>query len=138
MDTIEPKNEERRAPESPLFTENESDARDVLDSLDKSAVDGALKEDVRRVVKRTLKATNGYTPEQKMQAVSQSLFDLSRLFAYTIIHDAKRKPERSWKDTIVECKWAICVLAAIIAGLLILRPEIANITAAAIHGTTAP
>lgn len=123
---------------SEIYQMNEADANDTLGSLEKSDVSGALKEDLRKTLKRSLAATNGYTPEQKVAAIAQSLFDLTRLFTYTIIHDAKRKPERSWKDTIVECKWAICVLAAIIAGLFILRPEIANITAAAIHGTTAP
>lgn len=123
---------------SEIYKMNEADANDTLGSLEKSEVSGALKEDLRKTLKRSLAATNGYTPEQKVAAIAQSLFDLTRLFTYTIIHDAKRKPERSWKDTIVECKWAICVLAAIIAGLLILRPEIANITAAAIHGTPAP
>lgn len=123
---------------SEIYQMNEADANDTLGSLEKSDVSGALKEDLRKTLKRSLAATNGYTPEQKVAAIAQSLFDLTRLFTYTIIHDAKRKPERSWKDTIVECKWAICVLAAIIAGLLILRPEIANITAAAIHGTTSP
>lgn len=123
---------------SEIYQMNEADANDTLGSLEKSEVSGALKEDLRKTLKRSLAATNGYTPEQKVAAIAQSLFDLTRLFTYTIIHDAKRKPERSWKDTIVECKWAICVLAAIIAGLLILRPEIANITAAAIHGTTSP
>ena len=123
---------------SEIYKMNEADANDTLGSLEKSDVPGALKEDLRKTLKRSLAATNGYTPEQKVAAIAQSLFDLTRLFTYSIIHDAKRKPERSWKDTIVECKWAICVLAAIIAGLLILRPEIANITAAAIHGTPAP
>lgn len=123
---------------SEIYQMNEADANDTLGSLEKSEVSGALKEDLRKMLKRSLAATNGYTPEQKVAAIAQSLFDLTRLFTYTIIHDAKRKPERSWKDTIVECKWAICVLAAIVAGLLILRPEIANITAAAIHGTPAP
>ena len=123
---------------SEIYQMNEADANDTLGSLEKSEVSGALKEDLRKTLKRSLAATNGYTPEQKVAAIAQSLFDLTRLFTYTIIHDAKRKPERSWKDTIVECKWAICVLAAIVAGLLILRPEIANITAAAIHGTPAP
>ena len=123
---------------SEIYQMNEADANDTLGSLEKSEVSGALKEDLRKTLKRSLAATNGYTPEQKVAAIAQSLFDLTRLFTYTIIHDAKRKPERSWKDTIVECKWAICVLAAIIAGLLILRPEIANITAAAIHGTPSP
>ena len=123
---------------SEIYQMNEADANDTLGSLEKSEVSGALKEDLRKTLKRSLAATNGYTPEQKVAAIAQSLFDLTRLFTYTIIHDAKRKPERSWKDTIVECKWAICVLAAIVAGLLILRPEIANITAAAIPGTPAP
>ena len=75
---------------------------------------------------------------EKQQALSQGLFDLARLMVYNMIHDARKPKERTWKDVIVECRRALCILAAIIAGLLIIRPEIANITAAAIHGNVAP
>lgn len=124
------------ADSSTLYAENEHDARDVLDSLDKSPVSGAFKEDLRRVLNRNLAATNGYTIDQKVQSIAQGLFDLTRLFIYSTIHDSKRPRERSWKDTIVECRWALCVLAAIVAALLIVQPDIAWSIPAAVHGST--
>ena len=125
------------ADSSTLYAENENDARDVLDTLDKSPVSGAFKEDLRRVLNRNLAATNGYTIEQKVQAIAQGLFDLTRLFIYSTIHDSKRPRERSWKDTIVECRWALCVLAAIVAALLVIQPDIAWSIPAAVHGSAA-
>lgn len=110
-------------PVSPL---NESKAADVLRSLDESPLPGALKEDLRTIVRQTADATNGMTPEEKTQALSQGVFDIARLMVYNMIHEA-RHPTRSWKDVIVECRRTICVLAGIIAGLLIIRPEIAEI-----------
>lgn len=113
----------------PDFEVNESDAADVHAALDASEVSGSLKEDIRRVLRRTLKATNGYSLEQKVQAISQGLFDLTRLFAYSIIHEAKQKPARTWKDTIVETKnnltVAVIVTVVVLGTLLILHPEIA-------------
>lgn len=113
----------------PDFEVNESDAADVHAALDASEVSGSLKEDIRRVLRRTLKATNGYSLEQKVQAISQGLFDLTRLFAYSIIHEAKQKPTRTWKDTIVETKnnltVAVIVTVVVLGTLLILHPEIA-------------
>lgn len=113
----------------PDFEVNESDAADVHAALDASEVSGSLKEDIRRVLRRTLKATNGYSLEQKVQAISQGLFDLTRLFAYSIIHESKQKPARTWKDTIVETKnnltVAVIVTVVVLGTLLILHPEIA-------------
>ena len=117
---------------------NESKAADVIGELDKSPLPGALKEDLRTVIRQTADATNGMDAAEKQQALSQGLFDLARLMVYNMIHDARKPKERTWKDVIVECRRSLCILAAIIAGLLIIRPEIANITAAAIHGNVAP
>jgi len=120
------------APAAPTaYDLNKADAADVLATLDKSPVPGSLKEDLRKVLKRTLASTNGYTEEQKVAAIAQGLFDLTRLFIYTIIHDSKKKAERTWKDVVVECRVQICILAGIIASLFIVRPELANIAYAA-------
>ena len=117
---------------------NESKVADVIGELDKSPLPGALKEDLRTVIRQTADATNGMDAAEKQQALSQGLFDLARLMVYNMIHDARKPKERTWKDVIVECRRSLCILAAIIACLLIIRPEIANITAAAIHGNVAP
>ena len=111
-------------------------AEDATKAINESPLPPLMKDNLRVLVARASEATNGMGQEEKIQAMSQSLFDLACIFVYDLIHQTK-KHERSWKDVIVECRTALCVLAAIVAGLLIIRPEIANIVAAAVHGSPA-
>lgn len=109
--------------------QNESRANDCIRALDESNLPGALKEDLRAVIRSAEEGTNGLTPEESLQCLKQALFDLSRITVYNMIHEAKAEP-RTWKDVVVETRTQICVLAAIIAAALILRPELANIARA--------
>lgn len=106
--------------------QNAARADDVIEALNGSELPGALKEDLRAVVRASEAATNGYNPDEKIQAISQSLFDLSRITIYNMIHEAKGRPARSWKDVIVEVRWQLCWAVAVVAVVLILRPEIAK------------
>lgn len=106
--------------------QNAARANDCIDALNESALPGALKEDLRAVVRSTEEGTNGLAPEQKQQAIAQGLFDLARITIYNMIHESKARPARSWKDVIVETRWQLCWGVAVIATVLILRPEIAK------------
>lgn len=114
------------------MTPNQSRAADVLAALDASPLSGPLREDLREIVRQTEQAANGLPPEQKLQGVSQGLFDLARIQIYNMIHEATHRA-RTWRDVIVECRWTACVLAAIVAVSLIVRPELARIAAAIAH-----
>lgn len=114
---------------------NTDRASDVLAALDASPIAGPLREDLREIVRQTERAANGLPPEQKLQGVSQGLFDLARIMIYNMIHEAQHRG-RSWRDVAVECRWTVCILAAIIAVALIVRPELANIAAALAHPAT--
>ena len=106
--------------------QNAARANDCIGALDASPLPGALKEDLRAVVRSTEEGTNGLSPEEKQQAIAQGLFDLARITIYNMIHEAKR-PARSWKDVIVETRWQLCWAVAVVAVVLILRPEIAKV-----------
>ena len=109
--------------------QNESRANDCIRALDESNLPGALKEDLRAVIRSAEEGTNGLSPEESMQCLKQGFFDLARITVYNMIHESKREP-RTWKDVVVETRTQICVLAAIAAVALILRPELANIARA--------
>lgn len=105
---------------------------DLLADLDTSPLSGALREDLREVARSTERGANGLPTAQKLAAVAQGLFDLTRITIYQMIHQA-RHPARSWRDVVVECRAWICVLAGIIAVALIIRPELRGIAAAIAH-----
>ena len=111
--------------------QNAARANDCIGALDASPLPGALKEDLRAVVRSTEQGTNGLSPEEKQQAIAQGLFDLARITIYNMIHEAKR-PARSWKDVVVETRRELCWLALVAAVVLILRPEIAKVLEAMI------
>ena len=106
--------------------QNAERANDCIEALNGSPLPGALKEDLRAVVRSTEEGTNGLSPEEKQQAIAQGLFDLARITIYNMIHEAKGRPARSWKDVIVETRWQLCWAVAVTAVVLILRPEIAK------------
>lgn len=114
------------------MTANQSRAADVLAALDDSPLSGPLREDLREIVRQTERAANGLPPEEKLQGVSQGLFDLARILIYNMIHEATHRA-RTWRDVAVECRWTICILAAIVAVALIVRPELASIASAIAH-----
>lgn len=106
--------------------QNAARANDVIEALNGSELPGALKEDLRAVVRSTEEGTNGLSPEEKQQAIAQGLFDLARITIYNMIHESKARPARSWKDVIVETRFELCWGLAVVAVVLILRPEIAK------------
>ena len=119
------------------MTANQSRAADVLRALDESPLSGPLREDLREIVRQTEAAANGLPADEKLQGVSQGLFDLARILIYNMIHEATHRT-RSWRDVIVECRAWICLLAGIVAVALIVRPELARIAAAIAHPPVAP
>jgi len=114
--------------------QNAARANDCIEALNESGLPGALKEDLRAVVRSTESGTNGLSPEEKQQAIAQGLFDLARITIYNMIHESKKRPERTWKDTIVETRnnitVAVIVISVVLGAILILHPEIAEIAKA--------
>lgn len=117
-----------------VLEQNAARANDCIEALNESGLPGALKEDLRAVVRSTESGTNGLSPEEKQQAIAQGLFDLARITIYNMIHESKKRPERTWKDTIVETRnnitVAVIVISVVLGAILILHPEIAEIAKA--------
>lgn len=73
----------------------------------------------------TLEGTNGLTEKEKLQNVSVSIFNLTRIFCNSIIQNHKKTT--TWKDVIVLCKNQIMWLGFGLVVLLALRPEISAV-----------
>lgn len=115
--------------------QNESKARISIREIEESELDSESKNDLIEMVDEAKISTNGLTPEEKLQAVSENQFRMVRCLARSIVSAAKPKV-RTWKDVIVECKaWlfpSLCIGLAIIASAFVLKPELAQI-AASVH-----
>ena len=106
----------------------------ALGEISASNLSAALKEDLSGVVSNAAEATNGLTAREKLQAVSDSLFDISRLVSLFIVAQGRRVT--SWKDVAIAFKWPATVVAIGFLFLLALHPELAelvNSIASSIH-----
>lgn len=111
---------------------NESKAQISIREITESALDSESKNDLIEMIEEAKTSTNGLTPEEKLQAVSENQFRMVRCLARSIVAAAK-PAARSWKDVIVECKSylfpSVCIALAIISAAFILKPELAQIAA---------
>ena len=118
--------------------QNESKAQMSIREIADSNLDSESKNDLIEMVEEAKISTNGLTPEEKLQAVSENQFRMVRCLARSIVSSAKPNV-RTWKDVIVECKsWlfpSICIALAIVAASFVLKPELARI-AASVHAQT--
>ena len=95
----------------------------------------ADKEDWADLIASTRDSTNGLMPEEKLQANSENLANLTILLARREIAAAKAaaepKPPTSWKDVLIKCSWQFVVVVAItvpaVTALLAYRPQLAAI-----------
>lgn len=115
--------------------QNESKAQMSIREIADSNLDSESKNDLIEMVEEAKISTNGLTPEEKLQAVSENQFRMVRCLARSIVASAAPKA-RTWKDVIVECKsWlfpSLCIALAIVAASFVLKPELARI-AASVH-----
>ena len=95
----------------------------AIGEISSSNLSAALKEDLTAVVASSAEATNGLTTREKLQAVSDNLFDISRLMALFIVAQGRRVA--TWKDVVIAFKWPITVVALGVLFLLALHPELA-------------
>ncbi len=92
--------------------------------IDGSQLNADTKADLDEMLDSSLRTTNGLKPEEKLDAISDNLYQLTRL---TCIHIAQTPKMASWKDVIIKCRREITVIGLGIITLLVLRPQIADI-----------
>ena len=92
--------------------------------IDGSQLNADKKADLDEMLDSSLRTTNGLKPEEKLDAISDNLYQLTRL---TCIHIAETPKTASWKDVIIKCRREITIIGLGIITLLVLRPQIADI-----------
>lgn len=92
--------------------------------IDGSQLNADTKSDLDEMLDSSLRTTNGLPPEEKLDAISDNLYQLTRI---TCIHIAETPKTASWKDVIIKCRREITVIGLGIITLLVLRPQIADI-----------
>lgn len=103
----------------------------AIGEIASSKLSAALKEDLTAVVASSAEATNGLTTREKLQAVSDNLFDISRLLALFIVAQGRRVT--SWKDVAIAFKWPLTAIALGSLFLLALHPELAGLFESLAH-----
>jgi hypothetical protein len=92
--------------------------------IDGSQLNADTKADLDEMLDSSLRTTNGLKPEEKLDAISDNLYQLTRL---TCIHIAETPKTASWKDVIIKCRRELVILGLGVITLLVLRPQIADV-----------
>ena len=93
------------------------------EELMKSSLPSQEKEDLIEALENSLEGTNGLTPEQKIQNLSESVFSLVRLF----VNARCSTGVKTWKDVLVLCKRELLYLGLGALVLFLFHPELALI-----------
>ena len=96
----------------------------AISSLQRSEVPAEESALLEGFIGDALAATNGMTPEEKLQACTENQLTLICLFALHL--SEQNAKQRSWKDVIVRCRREILWLGLGLFFLLYFHPEIAG------------
>lgn len=83
----------------------------------------AEKDDLIEMLTEARSGTNGLGLEEKTQANSENLANMTCLVVRHLLGDIRT----TWKDVIIACRWNIVIVFALLIELLAIRPQIANI-----------
>ena len=96
--------------------------------IDASQLNADTKSDLDEMLDSSLRTTNGLKPEEKLDAIADNLYQLTRL---TCIHIAEKPQPATWKDVLIRCSWQTVVVVAItvpsITFLFVYQPQLAAI-----------
>jgi len=125
----------------------------AISTLHESAIPTITKNSLTQALLAAAKCTNGYPPEQKTQAMSESIFGLVELMSIHYVSDSELKndfkgllkqavntpvdPTNTKTGMILgcikECKTQIMWMAIAVAALLAYQPQMASLVEAAIN-----
>ena len=89
-------------------------------------------DDYLAILAQSANGTNGLTPEEKLQACAENLFNLTYLFIRDKL-DAPRSRLSLIRDIAIACRWQITIVALGVCAVLAFRPQIAALIEAALH-----
>lgn len=110
-----------------------------IEQIRASGLDAAVQEEVIENITATAASTNGLTHDEKIQAMSINQFEMARSDArihMSMSAGFKRIEEKIaslgpigfWPALfrlLERCRWQLCIIVAIVAVTLVLKPELA-------------
>ena len=112
----------------------EETAKLMVERIEKSNLDVDDKSQLIEQIQSNKEACNGYSQEEKIQALSENGFATSVILA-KIMMMLKSDHTTTWKDVIVKAlnSWKVVIIVGIISALLAFHPEIAQVIASFAH-----
>lgn len=88
-------------------------------------IDDATKAQYTQMLTKSASATNGETETQKIQALTENMFDVVCLMINQSL--TNKDVKSGLYGMIIECKWAIVTIAGFIMVILTLHPELSSV-----------
>lgn len=112
----------------------EETAKLMKDRIEKSNLDVDDKSQLIQQIECSKEACNGFTQEQKIQALSENGFAVSVILA-KIMMILKQERTTSWKDVAIKAlhSWHLVIIVGMMTILLLFHPEIASVIASFAH-----
>ena len=106
----------------------------MIDKIEKSNLDVDDKTQLIQQLKSSKEACNGYTQEQKIQALSENGFAVSVILA-KIMMMLNTDKASNWKDVAIKAlrSWHLVIVIGMITFLLFFHPEIAQVITSFTH-----
>lgn len=106
----------------------------MVERIEKSNLDVDDKSQLIEQLESSKEACNGYTQEEKIQALSENGFAVSVILA-KIMMMLKQDRATSWKDVVVKAinSWKVVIIIGMVTVLLMFHPEIAQILVSLAH-----
>lgn len=103
-------------------------AHTAINAIRASSLSMEMQDNLVDAIESTKETTNGMTHAEKVQALSENQFEMTRIMIMHML--AEHKHPSHWKEVIVHCKKEItiiiCVLALVIGALLWHEPKLAD------------
>lgn len=106
----------------------------MIDRIEKSELDIEDKTQLIEQLKCSKEACNGYSQEEKIQALSENGFTMSVILA-KIMMMLKTDRASNWKDVAVKAldSWKLVIVIGMFTFLLMFHPEIAQVIVSIAH-----
>lgn len=117
-----------------ITPKTEETAKLMVERIEKSNLDVDDKAQLIEQLESSKEACNGYSQEQKIQALSENGFAVSVILA-KIMMMLKQDRAATWKDVAVKAinSWKVVIMVGMMTVLLMFHPEIAQLLTSFAH-----
>lgn len=117
-----------------ISPKTEETAKLMVERIEKSNLDVDDKTQLIEQLQSSKEACNGYTQEEKIQALSENGFAVSVILA-KIMMMLKQDKAATWKDVVIKAinSWKVVIMVGMLTVLLMFHPEIAQLLTSIAH-----